>query len=75
MKNKILNYYQSMNSKEQQNEYLKSVAFPQNFLIRKEERLLRELQTKYFAQFWDENNRNLIIRKSLQNRFFDTSQN
>lgn len=65
VKNKILNYYQSMKSKEQQNEYLKSVVIPKMLIQKIGTIAPRTSNFEYFAQFCDENNQNLIVRKKI----------
>jgi hypothetical protein len=65
VKNKILNYCQSMKSKEQQNEYLKSVVIPKMLIQKIGTIAPRTSNFEYFAQFCDENNQNLIVRKKI----------
>jgi hypothetical protein len=54
-----------MKSKEQQNEYLKSVVIPQNLKQKRGTIAPRTTNFKYFAQFCDENSQNLISRKKV----------
>lgn len=61
-KNEIFNYYNSMKSNDQKNEYLKSVVVPQNLI---QTNSTRSSNFEYFVQLSDKNNNNLIVRKKV----------
>jgi hypothetical protein len=65
VKTEILNYFNSMKSNDQKNEYLKSIVIPQSFIVRIGTIQPRISNFEYYAQFSDMNNPNLTVRKKV----------
>jgi hypothetical protein len=66
----VLNYYQSMETHDQQNEYLKSVVIPVPVLERTVTDSQRNQTLEYYLRIKDENNPNITISKKVCKKAF-----